>query len=251
MPTALIREIPSSFDRALTQNPSTSIDVDLARGQHTVYTRRLEAAGYQLSRILADESLPDCVFVEDAAVIVGDIAVITRPGPAARRGETRAVAEELSGRFELTTIDDPGTIDGGDVFVMDRTVYAGHSKRSNHEGLRQLETVAKAQDLDFVVVEVRDGLHLKSAVLPIESGTVVVTRGAVDETAIGSLRMIYEEENERFRFSALPLGEKLLVTTAAPRTCAVVAATGLDLDPIDVSEILAADGGLTCMSILY
>jgi N-dimethylarginine dimethylaminohydrolase len=26
---------------------------------------------------------------------------------------------------------------------------------------------------------------------------------------------------------------------------------GVEVTPIDVSEILAADGGLTCMSILY
>jgi dimethylargininase len=251
VPTALVREIPATFDQALTQDPTTVIDVTLARTQHADYARRIEAAGHDMTRIPSDESLPDCVFVEDTALILNDIAVITRPGPVSRRGETKAVADELSGRFEMKTIEDPGTLDGGDVFVMDRTVFAGRSLRTNSEGLRQLEVFAGGQGLEFVVVEVRKGLHLKSAVLPIRPGTVVVTPGAVDETVLGSLQVIYEKDDERFRFSALPLGDKLLVTTAAPRTCAVVAARGIDLEPIDISEILAADGGLTCMSILF
>jgi N-dimethylarginine dimethylaminohydrolase len=43
----------------------------------------------------------------------------------------------------------------------------------------------------------------------------------------------------------------VLVTANAPATTERIANSSRDVVPIDVSQIQAADGGLTCMSILF
>lgn len=251
MTTALIRGIPSSFANALVRHGHPKLDPNIARQQHNEYRARLSAAGYAIIEVPADELCPDCVFIEDAAVIIGSVAVITRSGAPSRRAETPPVAKALEPYKTLTSIEPPGTIDGGDVFTMNDTVYVGLSERTNREGIAQLKSVAASQGLALRAVKVVDTLHLKSAVLPVDSETVVVTSDSVDEAALGDLRILYEDAAERHRFSCLPLLEdRLLATASSPRTNEMLSAAGYLVDPIDVSELQAADGGLTCMSIL-
>lgn len=248
---ALIRPIPDSFDQALVQERRAVIDVGLARAEHDEYRRHLEAAGYAIEVVPRDDTMPDSVFIEDTAVVVGGIAVITRPGAESRRAEIEPVASALDARFDTTRITAPGTLDGGDVFIADDVMYVGRSTRTNAEGVDQLRAVAYHQGLGVVTVGVNQVLHLKSAVLPVDEETVVVTAGAIDEDRLRGLRILYEDPAERHRFSALPLGEgKVLVTANAPATAELLAKAGYQVVPIEVSQIQAADGGLTCMSIL-
>ncbi|MGB7859284.1 MAG: N(G),N(G)-dimethylarginine dimethylaminohydrolase [Acidimicrobiia bacterium] len=252
MATALVRGIPNSFDRAIVRGSGVEIDVEMARSQHQTYVDQLESAGYRLRLVPPDPAHPDCVFIEDTAVVIGTIAVITRPGAVPRRGEVEPVAEFLAADFELARLVAPATLDGGDVMVLGDTVYVGRSKRTNDYGIDQISSVAGEVGLSCVPIDVREVLHLKSAVLPIDDQTVVVTRGTVDERALGELRIVYEEERERNRFSALPLGNGLVMVAAdAPKTGDRLAGLGFQVSPIDVSQIQLADGGLTCMSILY
>ena len=134
--------------------------------------------------------------------------------------------------------------------VWDDTVYVGRSKRTNQAGVEQLAEVAAQVGMSTVSVDVTEVLHLKSAVLPVGDDTIVVTPGTVGEDVFDGFRIVLEHETERHQFSALPLADRLLVTDSAPRTAADLHDIGLEIDPIDVSEILAADGGLTCMSII-
>jgi len=249
---ALIRPIPDTFDRALVRHGRPSIDVGLARAQHDSYRTHLEAAGYEIEEVPTDPAYPDCVFIEDTAVILGSTAVITRSGALSRRGETGPVAVALREHLALVEIEAPGTIDGGDVFILNDVVYVGRSERTNEEGIDQLRSAAMAQGLELVTVGVYDALHLKSVVLPVDHETIVVTPQAVDEAALVGLHLVYEADSERHRFSALPLRDgRVLVTAGAPVTASALEALGYDVDPIDVSQMQMADGGLTCMSILF
>jgi dimethylargininase len=250
--TALIRPVPDSFPKALVREGRPEIDLALARAQHGEYARLLEESGLTIQVVPADEAHPDCVFIEDVAVILGKVAVATRPGAETRRGEVLPIAEALAHRFDVSEISAPGTLDGGDVMVLGETVYVGRSSRTNDDGIGQLRAVAHHQGYRVVTVDVGHVLHLKSAVLPIDGQTVVVTPGTVDETGLDGLRILYEHEDERHRFSALPVGGgRVLVTANAPFTAEEVAGTGKEVIPVDVSQIQAADGGLTCMSILF
>jgi dimethylargininase len=224
----------------------------MARRQHQTYVSQLASAGYTLHHLAADENLPDCVFVEDTAVIVGEVAVITRPGAPSRREEITAVTEALTPFYPTRFIEGEATLDGGDVFRAGDILYVGRSQRTNEAGIEQLTAFAAEQGLEVIAVPVTGVLHLKSAVLPVGPETVVVTPGCVDEDRLPGLRLIYEDPDERHRFSALPLRNgSLLVTGNALRTASLLATAGFDPLPIDISQIQLADGGLTCLSILF
>ncbi|HJS72229.1 MAG TPA: dimethylargininase [Acidimicrobiia bacterium] len=251
MPTAWIREVPDSFVSAIVPEGGRAPDVPMARRQHETYRRHLERAGHEVITLPADEGYPDCVFIEDAAVLLGSLAVAARPGAEPRRGEVEPVVAALGGRFELVRVEAPGTLDGGDVMALGDMVYVGRSKRTNDEGIAQMRKFAAGVGMTVQAVPVSGVLHLKSAVLPVTEDTVVVTPGTVDESLLAGLRIIAEAETERHRFSALPLGNgEVLVTADAAETASRLDDLGIALTPIDASEIQAADGGLTCMSIL-
>jgi dimethylargininase len=248
---AWVRGVPDTFDQAITMSArGPRPDVARARRQHDDYVSRLEGSGLDVTRISEDERHPDCVFIEDTAVLLGSLLVATRPGAVDRRGEVEPVIAAISGYFESTSIKPPGTLDGGDVMIMGDRVYVGRSARTNDAGIDQLAAIASAMGMVVVPVPVVRVLHLKSAVLPVDAETVVVTPGTVDERVFDGLRVIHEVAGEHHQFSALPLGDRVLVTMSAPATAAQLEALGLPIDPIDVSEILAADGGLTCMSVI-
>jgi dimethylargininase len=249
---ALVRPVPATFAQALIREGSRRLNPSLATEQHRTYQQQLSLAGYTLLEVPSDDRCPDCVFIEDAAVIVGSVALVTRPGARSRRPETGPVGAALRPYMPTIAVTAPGTIDGGDVFRSGQTIYVGRSGRTNAEGIEQLRDVAAAQDLKVVTVGIYDTLHLKSAVLPIAEDAIVVTPNSIEEEQLDDLRLFYEAEDERFRFSALPLRDgRLLVTENSPRTGAMLESAGYDIVPIDISELQAADGGLTCLSILF
>ena len=202
---ALLREIPDTFNKALVREGSPRLDVDRARTQHAEYRSHIENAGYQTTLLPADPNHPDCVFVEDPAVVVGRTALIARSGEKSRRGEEGPVAETLGRYLDIVSMSAPATLDGGDVFILNETIYVGQSERTNEGGIDQLAAVGAMFGLAVVPVGLSGVLHLKSAVLPIDAETVVVTPGTVNESMLAYLRILDEDDTERHQFSALPL----------------------------------------------
>ena len=91
--------------------------------QHAAYCNALRAAGVDVTVLDADRAHPDAHFVEDAAVTIAGVAVLTRPGALARRDEPAALRAFLARFFEMIeTIDAPGTLDGGDVMRVGNTL---------------------------------------------------------------------------------------------------------------------------------
>src|SRR5918993_3826490 len=90
---------PRIAECALTHLDRQPIDPVRAAEQHATYEQALRDAGFDVIRLpeLADD--PDAVFVEDTAVLLGEHAVITRPGTASRVGETESTAAGLAPFF--------------------------------------------------------------------------------------------------------------------------------------------------------
>lgn len=248
---AFVRAVPDSFVDAIVQGHRPSIDVALARSEHETYQAALAAAGYRIVVIAADPGHPDCPFIEDVAVVLDHVAVITRPGAEARRGETGPVAEVLAGIRPLRRIQPPGTLDGGDVLAVGSTLYVGRSTRTNQSGIDQLAAMAREGGYNTVAVGVDRVLHLKSAVSLLDEETVLIGSGAVDSAIFSDMRQIEKVESDPHLASTLRLRDgRLLMTHNALATAERVAAAGFDVVPIDMSEFQAADGGLTCLSLL-
>ena len=251
MGVALVRSVPESFVDAIVMGERPSIDLDRARSQHATYRRALEREGYEVRIVPADEAHPDCPFVEDTAVVLDTVAVATRPGAPARRGEVAAVAAELEHLKPVRTIEAPGTVDGGDVLRMGDKLYVGRSTRTNDAGIEQLAALAAEDGLRVVAVPVRGVLHLKSAVAQLDDETVLLAPGCVSSDLFDAYRIIEKVAGEEHLASVLRLGSgRLVTTTTAPRTRQLLKEYGYVTGVVDSSEFQAADGGLTCLSIL-
>ncbi|MCI0435308.1 MAG: arginine deiminase family protein [Gemmatimonadetes bacterium] len=235
----------------LTHLSREPIDVAAARTQHGAYEAELERAGCRVVRLPDTPDLPDAVFVEDTAIVLDEIAVIAHPGAASRRAETASVAELLARYRPLCWIQPPATLDGGDVLVMDRTITVGRSGRTSADGVEQLRRIAEPFDYDVREVTVTGCLHLKSAVTCVAPDVVLLNPDWVDRSSLGSVETIEIDPAEPFAANALRIGAAVLHGAVFARTRERIERRGLDVRPIDFSELAKAEGGVTCCSIVF
>ncbi|HEY4329495.1 MAG TPA: arginine deiminase family protein, partial [Phycisphaerae bacterium] len=140
---AITRAVSESLDRCeLTHLPRERMDVALARTQHAAYEQALRQLGAQVVRAREEPELPDAVFVEDAAVALPDAVIITRPGAPSRRQEVPTIVDILSKYAQLEWIQEPGTLDGGDVLMVGKSIFVGRTLRTNDAGIQQLQKIA-------------------------------------------------------------------------------------------------------------
>ena len=251
MPIALTRAVsPLMANCELTHVARVPIDVDLAVSQHAAYERVLEELGFTVHRLEAAPDLPDSVFVEDAAVVLDEVAIVTRPGAASRRPETAAVATALARLRPLEHIVEPGTLDGGDVLQMGRRLFVGRSHRTNDEGIGQLRAIAERVGWMVHPVPIERYLHLKSAVTAVAADTLLIDPRAVPVDIFEGYRLIETDPLEISAANALLAHDTVIYPDAVPGTAERLRAAGIRLQLLDVSEVAKAEGGVTCCCIL-
>jgi dimethylargininase len=248
---ALIRPVSDGMARCeLTHLARSPIDLAVARRQHRRYTDILASLGCRLVELAAEPDLPDSVFVEDTAVVLDEIAVLTRPGAASRRAEVDSTASALERWRPCIRIEAPGTLDGGDVLLVGRRIFVGQSGRSNVDGIRQLVAAVVPQGYEVVPVPVRGCLHLKSAVTLVGPGTLLINGDWVDRGHWPGLRCIEVHPEEPHAANALWIGDAVVHGSSGPRTRDRLAAAGLRVLQVDMSEMEKAEGAVTCCSVL-
>jgi dimethylargininase len=191
------------------------------------------------------------VFVEDPAIVLDEVAIVTRPGAESRRGETVSIAEGLSPFRDLCYIREPGTLEGGDVIRIGKTLFVGMSRRTNREGIAQLAELLGPFHYCVVPVEVHGCLHLKSGACWAGDNVILVNRQWVDTSQFRDFKMIEVANDEPSAADVLSLGYTLLVPASFPRTSEILEAAGFHVLPIDVSELQKAEAGVTCMSLIF
>lgn len=246
---AIVRAPSACYARCLRHDPRP-IDVALARSQHDGYVVALREAGIDV-QVLPELDSPDAVFVEDTAVQLGDRALVTLPGAPSRWDELATIAEVLAARMTVIRMTEPARLDGGDVLRWRDGLLVGLSQRTNPEGLRQLAAVAGAVGLAVVPIEVRSGLHLKSACSLADEGTLLVREGGFELGELARLGLEPLAVPEDAGANVLAFADRVLVSAAAPRTAELLAKRGLSPRVLELSEIHAGDGALSCMSLRF
>ena len=252
MRIALTREVSEAIARCeLTHLDRVTIDVDLARVQHAEYEAKLRTLGCTVVRLPPEPEMPDAVFVEDVAVVLDELAVIVRPGALSRRGETESMQTALEPHRPLVWIEPPGTIEGGDVLRVDRTLFVGVSTRTNQSGLDQFRDIVEPFGYWIEIVEVAGALHLKSAVTSVGARTLLINRAWVDAYAFGDYDLIDVDPSEPFSANGLLVGGAVIYPRQCPRTGEKLTQRGIRVEAIDVSELAKAEGGVTCCSVVF
>jgi dimethylargininase len=250
-PVALTRGVsPALATCQLTHVARVAIDVDRASRQHAAYETAIGDAGYRVIRLPGSPEMPDCVFIEDTAIVLDEIAIVTRPGAVSRREETAAVADELSRHRALRFIEAPGTVDGGDVLVVGRDLFIGRSTRTNGPGIDQIRRLASSAGYSVHEAEVIGCLHLKSAVTALDARTLLVDPVWIDTTLFEDFRIVAIDARERGAANVLRLRDRVIVPAAFPRTAERIGAAGHRVVTVDVGELAKAEGAVTCCSLI-
>lgn len=248
---ALVRHIPSTFDDCIkpleTDQP---IDLTLAREQHRGYCKTLRSLGLELIEIEADDDCPDCVFVEDTAIVAGDRAALARFGVEARSGEEVAVRPVLDLRKKVVPITAPATIEGGDVLKIDSTLYVGVTSRTNRDGVKQLQSAVAPAGFIVTPVPVTGVFHLKSAVSYLGDGYVAIAPGFFDEAFFSRYKKIIIPPGELYATNCLAVNGSVLVSAGYPAAKELIETAGFNTVIMATSEFKKAGGSLTCLSIL-
>jgi dimethylargininase len=246
------RAVPSTITSCqLTHVAREPIDIDEARRQHGLYETALRDAGIDVRRLAPRDDLADCVFVEDTAVVFDEIAVLTRPGAASRRGEVDSVREALANHRPLAAIEAPATLDGGDVLVLDRDVFVGLTPRSTISGMQQLRSLLEPFGYTVRGIPVRGCLHLKSAVTRAGAKTLVINPSWVDPALFEGWEVLPVDQREPFAANVLWLGSATIVAGEFERTNArLQEASESKIVPVPAAELSKAEGGVTCCSLI-
>ncbi len=250
---AIVRSIPASFANALSATPpDPPIDVALAREQHAHYVRALEACGAVVTILAADEACPDCVFVEDTAIVLGGTALVTRPGAPSRRKETPAIATALSALVDVTVMTEPATLDGGDVMRVGTRIFVGRSARTNEAGIAQLFATFGPQGFIVTPLDLPPHvLHLKCVVTPLGGDRILLADDSIPADAFGGAAVVRVPRDETYAANCVAIGDHAIVAEGYPAAHAALRAAGFALHVVPCSEVQKADGSLTCQSIVF
>ncbi|HJS18733.1 MAG TPA: arginine deiminase family protein [Anaerolineales bacterium] len=251
MTLAITREVSPRFDECeITHIERTPIDLKIARAQHREYVQALKALGCEVVELPAEVDLPDSVFVEDTAIILPEVAVITWPGADSRRPETESIIRALEPLRRLVRLQAPATLDGGDVLVLRKKIHVGLSTRSSPQAIHQLNVLLSECGYSAEGVELHDCLHLKSAVTRVDEDTLLINKNWVDTQYFTDFNLIEVDASEPYAANCLPIGESILFPTAFPRTRAKLEDAGYKVLAVDLSELAKAEGAVTCCSLI-
>ena len=249
---AIVREVPDSFQKCVTGfHPKMQIDVGLAKHQHQRYCTTLASLGLKLIRIDADDTMPDCCFTEDTAIVVDDLAVITYPGIPSRVRETIEIEKILSPLKTIVHIKEPGTIEGGDVLKIGNKIYIGSSSRTNEEGIKQAALVIEPKGYQVIPVKIKDTLHLKSVCTYMGKGCILLAEGYLDDTVFSEYDKVILPKEEEYCANCLVVNGSILIPKGFPKTKGLIEKKGFPVIELEMSEIEKAEGALTCLSVIF
>lgn len=224
----------------------------LALKQHDAYIEALESCGLSVTVMDADETYPDGMFVEDVALVMPNLAVVTRPGADTRRGETDSMEKQLRHFFDqIEIIEDPGTVDAGDIMMVGKHFYIGLSERTNAVGAEQMIGQLRQHGFDGSTIRISEGLHFKSSVSYLENNNIVVTGELVEKPELENFNPVILNADNAYSANSVWINNRVLVPSGFPETSQSIATLGYEVIELDVSEFRKLDGGLSCLSLRF
>lgn len=248
---ALIRPVsPSIVNCQLTFMERCLVNYELACRQHASYVNALHRLGVTVVALPIEPNLPDATFVEDVALVFGEVAVLTSPS-IPRRSETPSVMPVIECYRPTTTICDAAMLEGGDVIRRDRTIYVGQSRRTDRAGFESLRDIVRPYGYSVVPVPVHSCLHLSTGASYLGEDTFLINPYWIDHANFQNCRVLTVPDDEPWAANVLRIDGSLIIPAAFPRTSEMLARLGYSLESLDCSELMKAEAGVTCMSITF
>ncbi len=251
---AIVRKVSSSFEKALAKYfGSGPTDLNKAISQHEAYVNKLVEFGVSVKVIDSHSEYPDCCFVEDHAIVVGDSVLLTNAGHDSRLGERKEIEEALNEDLNLEYMSKGARMDGGDVLRFGNKFLVGHSKRTNRQGIEDLGKFLQKRNYGLHVVEVPpESLHLISVCTSPVHGKLLAPEGWFSESDFPTdSEIIWVPKEEAYAANVLPFGNKIMMAKGYQFTHKILQNLNLEVHEMEMSQFREADGSLTCLSVLY
>lgn len=250
---ALVRTPGRTLTQGITSAPELGApNYEKALKQHQDYIKALEACGVEVKILDANEQFPDACFIEDVAICTPSFAIVTSPGAPTRKGETQGIAEVLSDYYNIVErIQDPGTLEGGDVMMVKNHYYIGLSDRTNKEGAAQFISALERHGLQGSVIEMQEMLHLKTGLAYLEDNILLVAGEFTDKEEFRDFDRIEVPEDEGYAANCIRVNDYVLVPEGFAKTKEMIEKAGLKVITVDTSEYRKLDGGLSCLSLRF
>ena len=252
---AIVRRPSRSLVAGITSSPELGTpDYERALLQHGAYVGALRSCGVSVVELEAMEEYPDSCFVEDVAVCTPKCAVVTNPGAPSRKGEIVGIVEALEEfypRRKIEYIQEPGTLEGGDVLQADDHFYVGISARTNQEGAEQFFSIVGRYGFSGTAVPVERILHLKTGLSYLENGNLLISGEFAESPIFESFHRFLVPDEEVYASNCIWMNGTVIVPSGYPRTLKAVADLCYPTRVVDTSEFRKIDGGLTCLSLRF
>jgi len=227
-------------------------DYQNALVQHADYVEALKECGLQVTLLPPDEEFPDSTFVEDAALMTPHCAILTNPGAASRRLETRSMLITLREFYEnVEKIEPPGTCEAGDIMMVGEHFYIGLSERTNQDGADQMIAILERYGMTGSVVELTEVLHLKTGLGYLENNNLLACGEFLTRPEFQQFNILQVDPDEAYAANSVWINGTVLTPGGFPKTTALIASAGYDVREVDVSEFQKLDGGLSCLSLRF
>lgn len=216
------------------------------------YAAALINAGVRVTMLPALEEFPDSVFVEDAALVFPEGAVLLRPGAPSRRGETAAIAPTIRDKFETVLTLAEGHVEGGDVLATAETVFVGLSGRTDRKGAEGVQRLLAGLGRRVRIVDTPQGvLHFKSDCALIDDETILSTRRLAASGVFEGFRIIETPDGEEAAANALRVNRALFIGSKYRRTADLLVRENYPVTALPVDHIARIDAGLSCLSLRW
>jgi dimethylargininase len=259
-----IKDIKYMFKGAIVRTPGKNVidglttaelgrpDYQKALVQHERYIDALKECGLEVLVLSADERFPDSTFVEDAALLTKNCAIIMNPGALSRRGEVAEIKNVLQGDFaNIEEVCGSGTVEAGDIMMVGTHFYIGLSERTNVAGAQQVIELLEKYGMTGSVVRFENVLHLKTGVSYLEHNNLVACGEFLTKKEFKNFNILEITDDESYAANCIWVNDSVLIPKGFSKARNTIENTGYRVKEIDVSEFQKIDGGLSCLSLRF
>ncbi|KAA0959176.1 dimethylarginine dimethylaminohydrolase family protein [Planococcus kocurii] len=248
----IVKSPGKSYLNGLTTSDLGTPNYELLLEQHAAYIEALKTCGVEITHLSESEEYPDSTFVEDAAVLTPEFAMITNPGAKSRNGEKEEIEAVLKNFYtNFHYITAPGTLDGGDVLQVDKHFYVGISERTDRKGAEQFKTIVESEGYTATIVELQEFFHLKTGIAYLGNNTVVAAGEFLDHPDFVDYEKVEIPATDEYSANCIKVNDYVIIPKGFEETKRKFAERGLETIELEMSEFQKHDGGLSCLSLRF
>ncbi len=249
---AIVRKPGKSMLKGLTAAELGLPDYEKALVQHAEYIKVLKECGLEVRVLEADENYPDSTFVEDTALLTKECAIITNPGALSRRGEIIEIKNVLKAYYSnIEEVQEPGTVDAGDIMMVGSHFYIGLSDRTNEKGAEQVVEYLEKYGMRGSTVNLEEVLHLKTGLSYLERNNLVACGEFISKEEFQGFNILEINKDESYAANCIWVNDTVIIPSGYPKAKAMIKSKGYAVKDVDVSEFKKLDGGLSCLSLRF